>query len=60
MINGPNDVSFGESVRLSRERPIGDGAPIVSHVVRFEDKPRLIHPLDLHPTITINRKVHRS
>ena len=46
--------------RMQRIRPIADGASTVSHVAHFEVERHLIHPLDLHQAITINRNVHRS
>ena len=42
-----------EMVRLSCIRPIGDGGLMCVHVDRFEKTRRLMHPFDLHPTITI-------
>ena len=59
-INSLDDVPVDESMRLSRERPIFDGASTVSHVARSMRSVALIRPLDLHPMITINRGVHRS
>ena len=59
-INGPDEASLGESVRLSRERPIGDGASTVSHIARFEETCRLIRPLDFNPTIAINLYCYNS
>ena len=55
-MNGPDEAPVDESSRLSRERPIDGGAPTVSHVVRFEEMCRLIHPLDLNLTIVINQR----
>ena len=52
-------MSFGESARLSHERPIGDGGSTVSHIARFEKVCRLIRLLHFNPTITINKRVHR-
>ena len=59
-INGPDEALFGESTRLSRVRPIFDGAFRCVHVARTRDGVALIRPLDLDLTIAINQGVHRS
>ena len=59
-INRWGDTSFGESVRLSRERPITNRASRCVHVARVKRFVDSSHPLDLHLTISINRGVHRS
>ena len=54
-INGQDCTSFDESTWLSCERPIGDGASIVSYVACFEEARRFDRPLDLHQTVLINQ-----
>ena len=59
-IKGRDHVSFGESMQLSCECPIFDGASGCVHIAREREGVASIRPLDLHPKIAISRGVHRS
>ena len=58
MIDGQDGASFGESVSLIDDRPIGDGGLMCVQVDRLEKTRHLMHPSDLHRAVTINHKVH--
>ena len=60
MINDLDEASLGESVCLNVDCPIADEVLRCCHIVGFEEMRRLIYPLDLNPTMLINRRVYRS
>ena len=53
-INGSDDVSFGESSRLSHIRPIADGASGCVNVARVKRCIVSICPLDPHRAVAMN------
>ena len=55
--NGQDCASFGESMRLSCECPIGDGASTVSHIARVKRCVDSSHPLYLHRCVMMSPRV---